>query len=156
MAKDQLKDLHLFAMESALPFGMGIINNAKTGGLKKIIDTLNSEDPFSHYYAIGIRNSFGLAFDPLTGNLWDTENGQICCDEINLVHENFNSGWALAQGMATEDVINLIPEIENFQYSNPEFTWDQVNAPTAIAIPGNDWGEKYQNSLLQQIKLREN
>ena len=30
MAKDQLRDLHLFAMESALPLSMGIINNAKT------------------------------------------------------------------------------------------------------------------------------
>ena len=36
MAKDQLRDLHLFAMESVLPLGMGIINNAKDGGIKKI------------------------------------------------------------------------------------------------------------------------
>ncbi len=119
----------------------------KVGVDESNLSPMNSEDPFSHYYAIGIRNSFGLAFDPLTGNLWDTENGQICCDEFNLVHEKFNSGWALAQGMATEDVINLIPKIENFEYSNPEFTWDQVIAPTALAIPGNNWGQKYQNSL---------
>ena len=111
------------------------------------ISPMTSDDPFSHYYAIGIRNSFGLAFDPITGNLWDTENGQVCCDEINLVKENFNSGWAIVQGMANENSINVIPKIENFEYSNPEFTWDQVNAPTALAIPGNNWGEKYQNSL---------
>jgi len=47
MAKDQLRDLHLFAMESALPFGMGIINNARTGGLQKIINVFKSKDPFS-------------------------------------------------------------------------------------------------------------
>ena len=111
------------------------------------ISPMKSDDPFSHYYAIGIRNSFGLAFDPITGNLWDTENGQVCCDEINLVKENFNSGWAIVQGMANENSIDVIPKIENFEYSNPEFTWDQVNAPTALAIPGNNWGEKYQNSL---------
>ena len=35
MAKDQLRDFHLFAMESALPFGMGIISNAKVVDLKK-------------------------------------------------------------------------------------------------------------------------
>ena len=46
MAKDQIRDLHLFAMESALPFGMGIINNAKTGGFQKIIDVLKSKDPY--------------------------------------------------------------------------------------------------------------
>ncbi len=27
------------------------------------------------YYAYGIRNSFGIAFDPVTNILWDTENG---------------------------------------------------------------------------------
>src|ERR671919_3264352 len=37
------------------------------------------------YYAYGIRNSFGINFDPVTGNLWDTENGPGEGDEINLV-----------------------------------------------------------------------
>ena len=50
-------------------------------------------DPPGEYYAMGIRNSFGLAVDPITGNLWDTENGDDSNDEINLVPENFNSGW---------------------------------------------------------------
>ena len=111
------------------------------------ISPMKSDDPLSHYYAIGIRNSFGLAFDPITGNLWDTENGQFCCDEINLVPPKFNSGWALAQGFVNDETIESIPEIGEFRYSNPEFTWQQVNAPTALAFSGHHWGEKYENSL---------
>ena len=111
------------------------------------ISPMKSDDPLSHYYAIGIRNSFGLAFDPITGNLWDTENGQFCCDEINLVPPKFNSGWALAQGFVNDETIESIPEIGEFRYSNPEFTWQQVNAPTALAFAGHQWGEKYENSL---------
>ena len=53
MAKDQLQDLHLFVMESALPFGMGIINNAKTGGLQKIMDVFKSKDPVSEFQVDG-------------------------------------------------------------------------------------------------------
>ena len=53
MAKDQIRDLHLFAMESALPFGMGIINNAKTGGFQKIIDVLKSKDPYLEFQVDG-------------------------------------------------------------------------------------------------------
>ena len=53
MAKDQLRDLHLFAMESALPFGMGIINNARTGGLQKIMNVFQSKDPFSEFQVDG-------------------------------------------------------------------------------------------------------
>ena len=53
MAKDQLRDFHLFAMESALPFGMGIIKNAKTGGFQKIMDVFKSKDPFSEFQVEG-------------------------------------------------------------------------------------------------------
>ena len=53
MAKDQLRDLHLFAMESALPVGMGIISNVKTGGLKKLMDIFRSNDPFSEFQVDG-------------------------------------------------------------------------------------------------------
>ena len=53
MAKDQLRDFHLFAMESALPVGMGIINNAKSGGLKQIMDVFKSKDPLSEFQVDG-------------------------------------------------------------------------------------------------------
>ena len=53
MAKDQLKDLHLFAMDSALPFGLGIVNKAKTGGFKKIIEGFRSKDPFLEFQLDG-------------------------------------------------------------------------------------------------------
>ena len=53
MDKDQLRDLHSFAMESALPFGMGIIKNAKTGGFQKIMDVIKSKDPFSEFQVDG-------------------------------------------------------------------------------------------------------
>ena len=53
MAKDQLRDFHLFAMESALPFGMGIINNAKSGGFQKIMDVFKTKDPFSEFQVDG-------------------------------------------------------------------------------------------------------
>src|SRR5919112_694108 len=46
--------------------------------------------PLNLYYAYGIRNSFGIDFDPITGNLWDTENGPGSNDEINLIEPGFN------------------------------------------------------------------
>tara|TARA_Y100001968_G_C19172400_1_gene626313 strand:+ start:316 stop:681 length:366 start_codon:yes stop_codon:yes gene_type:complete len=53
MVRDQLRDLHLFAMESALPFGMGIIKNVKTGGMQKIINVCKSKDPFLEFQVDG-------------------------------------------------------------------------------------------------------
>src|SRR5918999_463533 len=73
------------------------------------IGVLGNTHPLNLYYAYGIRNSFGFDFDPVTGNIWDTENGPGNSDEINLVEPGFNSGWQEIQGMAsnTDDGFNL-------------------------------------------------
>ncbi|MFZ0566422.1 MAG: PQQ-dependent sugar dehydrogenase, partial [Nitrososphaeraceae archaeon] len=55
-------------------------------------------NPLSKYYAYGIRNGFGIEFDPVTGQLWDAENGEDVFDEINLVEPGFNSGWKQIMG----------------------------------------------------------
>jgi glucose/arabinose dehydrogenase len=44
-------------------------------------------------FALGIRNSFGLAFDPLTGDLWESENGDDSFDEMNRIAAGMNGGW---------------------------------------------------------------
>ena len=49
-------------------------------------------------FAYGVRNSFGMAFDPLSGNLWDQLNGDDSFDELNLVTPGENSGWIQIMG----------------------------------------------------------
>jgi aldose sugar dehydrogenase len=49
--------------------------------------------PPSLIWSYGHRNSFGFTFDPLTGNMWETENGPECNDEINLIARGANFGW---------------------------------------------------------------
>jgi len=121
---------------------------------------LGNSDPLNKYYAYGIRNSFGLDFDPVTGNLWDTENGPHYGDEINLVKPGFNSGWDKVAGIwkpnGTFNMgdITLKPDnLEDFggkgKYSAPEFIWRHTIGPTAITFVDTDkLGKKYQNDLL--------
>lgn len=73
------------------------------------------------YYAYGIRNSFGLAFDPATGTLWDTENGPEGYDEINVVRPGFNSGWERVMGpMArTQSTEADLVQLEGSHYADP-------------------------------------
>ena len=108
--------------------------------------------PSNFYYAYGIRNSFGLDFDPVTGNLWDTENGPYFGDEINLVESGFNSGWKKVQGKAPPDFNNseLVTFEEKGKYSDPEFSWTEPVGPTKIKFLSSDnFGEKYENDLFQ-------
>ncbi|MBC8646096.1 MAG: PQQ-dependent sugar dehydrogenase [Thermoanaerobaculia bacterium] len=44
-------------------------------------------------FAYGIRNGFGMAFDPESGKLWFQENGEDAFDELNLAEPGMNSGW---------------------------------------------------------------
>ena len=103
-----------------------------------------SPNPLDHYYAIGIRNSFGLAVDPKTGYLWDTENGPKVYDEINLVDIKFNSGWAEILGPSTDTV--SLNYATDFSYSDPEFSWEFTVAPTGISFVDEKW-DKYQHSV---------
>jgi glucose/arabinose dehydrogenase len=113
---------------------------------------LGGEDPLNRYYAYGIRNGFGLDFDPVTGNLWDTENGPAYGDEINLVLPGFNSGWKEVQGLSElKDGFNK-NSLEDFggkgTYSDPEFTWNQTTAPTAIKFLNSEkYGKEYKNDI---------
>jgi quinoprotein glucose dehydrogenase len=51
-------------------------------------------NPFGNrIWAYGIRNSFGFAFDPETGRLWESENGPSCNDEVNRIRKGRNYGW---------------------------------------------------------------
>ena len=48
----------------------------------------------SKVFAYGIRNSIGFDFDPVTGELWETENGPECNDEVNHIpNGGRNFGW---------------------------------------------------------------
>lgn len=49
-------------------------------------------------FAYGVRNSFGMAFDPRKGDLWNTENGGRAFDEINRIERGHNGGWVQAMG----------------------------------------------------------
>jgi glucose/arabinose dehydrogenase len=61
-------------------------------------------------FAYGVRNSFGMTFDPKKGDLWTTENGGRSFDEINHVERGFNGGWV--QVMGPLDRVQEFKEIE--------------------------------------------
>jgi aldose sugar dehydrogenase len=49
-------------------------------------------------FAYGLRNSFGMAFDPVSGALWEQENGDDSFSELNRADAGFNSGWVQIMG----------------------------------------------------------
>lgn len=102
-------------------------------------------------FAYGIRNSFGIAFDPVTGKLWQTENGRGSYDEINLVEPGFNSGWMYIMGPLSRESFSGAPSTfhhtNTSTYSDPEFSWFNSVAPTSIHFNSStNIGQKYLNN----------
>lgn len=104
-------------------------------------------DPPGPYLAVGIRNSFGLAFDPVTGMMWATENGDDDSDEINLIRDGFNSGWQAVMGPSTEEQLESLVGYGEYEYGDPKFTWYRTVAPTGITFGGFAQTNAYDDSV---------
>ena len=149
-------------------FKDGVIPDGRAGMLRFTQDgepvgsgILGKKYPLNLYYAYGIRNSFGLDFDPVSGKIWDTENGPQSGDEINLVEPGFNSGWNKIQGIGSlyqnlsslgKVVLDQPDGLVDFggkgKYRAPEFVWKQRVAPTAVKFLNSEQlGKRYQNDL---------
>jgi glucose/arabinose dehydrogenase len=170
-------DKNVYAVIGDLLYHRTQAQNVATGGLPDLTSgiirvtqegkpvpnsPLGNTYPLNLYYAYGIRNSFGMDFDPVTGKLWDTENGPNYGDEINLVEPGFNSGWTQVQGIWTPKgaienenggLLNLHPSNlvdfgEKGKYKVAEFIWFQMVAPTALKfLNSSKLGKQYQNDL---------
>jgi uncharacterized protein (TIGR03118 family) len=78
-------------------------------------------------YSYGRRNGFGLAFDPVTGSLWESENGDDAFDEMNRITPGSNGGWVQIMGPASR--------IGEFKDIETKFTPLQGNLPLAGNLP---------------------
>jgi aldose sugar dehydrogenase len=140
-------------------FGDGLIADGRSGILRITQDgkpvgegILGISMPLKHYYAYGIRNSFGLGFDPVTNNLWETENGPVHGDEINLVYPGFNSGWHEMYGFSHSqqkfDTRNLVTFDGKGKYSEPKLVWGRTAGLTSLIFLDTDkLGNQYRNDM---------
>jgi aldose sugar dehydrogenase len=98
--------------------------------------------PGSKAFSYGHRNSFGFAFDPWTGNLWQTENGPTCDDEINLVLPGRNYGWGSDSDCPNTSTSGVNPQ-------EPEKEYTPTIVPTgAVFCRRCDLGAAVKGDLL--------
>jgi glucose/arabinose dehydrogenase len=105
----------------------------------------------TRYYAYGIRNSFGMDFDPVSGNLWITENGDDAYDEINIIQPGFNSGWHKIMGpigRANRTIENDLITFNGAKYGDPVFSWYTPVGVTDIEFfNSTELGDKYNDNI---------
>jgi glucose/arabinose dehydrogenase len=99
-------------------------------------------------WAYGTRSQEGLAFDPRTGRLWETEHGPRGGDELNIIEKGKNYGWpvivhgidypgaAIGQGITHKEGME-----------EPVYYWDPVIAPSGLAFYTGTLFPQWQGSV---------
>ena len=158
---------------SSEPDGTSGILRVNQDGQPILPGILGNKFPLNLYYSYGMWNSFGLAFDPVTGILWDTQVGLPFGDEINLVGPGFNSGynkidgiWLRGYNMDQTEKQHVVPPLPpnnlvNFggkgKYHPPQFTWFRKVVPTGITfLNSNKIGNLYENDMFVADALNGN
>jgi glucose/arabinose dehydrogenase len=167
------RDGYIYAVIGDVSSGGGMLDNQRPGRPpddKSVIlrvdrdtGTPAQDNPFyenyiggdmeklQRYFAYGIRNSFGMDFEPRTGKLWITENGEHAYDEINIVEPGFNSGWHKIMGpigKSNMTVENDLVIFDGAKYQDPVFSWYVPVGVTDIEFfNSTKLGDKYNGNL---------
>jgi glucose/arabinose dehydrogenase len=121
-------------------------------------------DTVAKIFVYGVRNSFGIAFDPISGSLWQTENGDDAYDEVNVFGAGDNSGWIQLLGLperfedykeievgtvdgldnpeypptflaeSADEALERLFELPGSEYRSPVFVWRFPVALTALTF----------------------
>jgi glucose/arabinose dehydrogenase len=95
-----------------------------------------ADNPFpgSHIWAYGIRNAYGFNFDPLTGRIWETQNGPECNDELNLIAKGANYAWGPRATCSTPPPPPMNTNQDGPNPVMPLAWWTPPTAPTGAAF----------------------
>jgi len=117
-------------------------------------------------WAYGTRSQEGLAFDPKTGLLWETEHGPRGGDELNIIAKGKNYGWpVIAHGIdyPGTPIGEGITHKEGME--EPVYYWDPVIAPSGLAFYTGTLFPQWKDSIfvgglngkvLDRLTLRNN
>jgi glucose/arabinose dehydrogenase len=132
------------------------------------VQSTQASENVKKIFAYGIRNGFGMDFDPVGGWLWTQENGDDAFDEINRVEAGFNGGWIQLMGPSSRIAEFKAIEVERgnslqqnrwppsntadtpaqalarlfilpgSHYTEPEFSWKYAVAPSPVGFVRGD------------------
>ena len=112
-------------------------------------------------WSYGHRNMQGMAIDPRTGKLWQSEHGPRGGDEINLPQPGKNYGWPIIthginySGMRIPEAIGSAKE----GMEPPYHVWEKSPGLSGMAFytgrPGNPWNDSlFLGSLAESNLIR--
>lgn len=130
--------------------------------------SIPSDNPFvaetdtglHQWFAYGVRNSFGMDWDPITGTMWHSDNGPQVWDELNRTEPGMNSGWVKILGPDARDAVYSqngdtpydaadLTFLSGAHYADPEFSWiDPIGVTSVCFLATKRFPEDLQNNMV--------
>jgi glucose/arabinose dehydrogenase len=99
-------------------------------------------------FSLGHRNPEGLAFDPATGLLWETENGAKGGDEVNVIRPGRNYGWPVITYGVDYSGAPIGIGTAKAGMEQPVYYWDPSIAPSGLTFYTGALFPEWRGSLL--------
>lgn len=142
-------DLETRAQSQSVSSGLGKIIRITTEGQAAAGNPfLGQAGSLTELFSIGHRNPQGLAFHPVTGDLWQSEHGPKGGDELNRVQPGANYGWpTITYGVeySGQKVGEGIQQMEGM--AQPVYYWDPVVSPSGMTFYSGDRIGEWKNNL---------
>ena len=111
--------------------GLGKVHRVNDdGSVPKDNPFVNTPDADKTIWSYGHRNPEGLAWEPGTGRLWESEHGPSGGDEINIIEKGHNYGW----GVASKGLQGGITKTSETGMDDPIVYYTPAIAPAGITF----------------------
>ncbi|KAA5539671.1 PQQ-dependent sugar dehydrogenase [Adhaeribacter rhizoryzae] len=98
-------------------------------------------------WSLGHRNPQGLAFNPVTGDLWSSEHGPIAGDELNIIRPGANYGWPIISYGQADGGGSLSGSTQKEGMAQPVYYWDPAVAPAGMTFYTGNLIPEWKNNL---------
>ena len=98
-------------------------------------------------WSLGNRNPQGLAWHPVTGELWSTEHGPRGGDELNVIEKGRNYGWPTVTYGINYDGTPITDKTAAPGLESPITYWTPSVAPSGIAFYTGDRFPAWKHDL---------
>jgi glucose/arabinose dehydrogenase len=105
------------------------------------------EGYLSEIWSIGHRAQEGIAFHPVTGELWASEHGPQGGDEVNIIQKGGNFGWPVVSYGRDYDGSRVSTQPWQEGMLQPEIFWVPSIAPSGLMFYTGDVFSQWRNNL---------
>jgi len=132
-----------------LDSGLGkIIRITDSGGIPADNPFVNKPGAQKATWSYGHRNEQGLAFDSVTGRVYESEHGPRGGDEINIIARAANYGWPVATHGIDYSGATITPYTTYPGMKDPIVVWVPSIAPSGLAVYRGAMFKDWQGDLI--------